>query len=128
MRAHVEQVDEEVVGQRLRPPGEDAVRGLPGIRAEDAQTADQNRHLGCRQRQQLRPVHQQLLGGEALRAAEIVAETVGGRFERRKGGGVGLLLRGIHAAWREGHLHIMTGILGGLLDRGAAAENDQVGK
>jgi hypothetical protein len=62
LRAHVEQVDEEVVGQRLRPLGEDAVLGLPGIGAQDAQAADENRHLGRRQRQQLRPIHQQLLG------------------------------------------------------------------
>src|SRR6266404_2705646 len=31
LRAHVEQVDEEVICQRLGPLGKDAVRGLPGI-------------------------------------------------------------------------------------------------
>src|SRR6202048_2319183 len=36
LRAHVEQVDEEVVRQRLGPLGEDAVLGLPGICAPDA--------------------------------------------------------------------------------------------
>jgi hypothetical protein len=30
----------------------------------------------------LRPIHQQLLSGQALLAAEIVAEPVRGRFER----------------------------------------------
>jgi hypothetical protein len=43
--AHVEQVDEEVVRQRLGPLGEDAVRGLPGIRAQEAKAADENRLL-----------------------------------------------------------------------------------
>src|SRR5215469_11449986 len=47
--SHVEQVDEEVVRQRLRPLGEDAVRRPPDICAEHAQTADENRHLGRRQ-------------------------------------------------------------------------------
>src|SRR5205085_2450052 len=45
LRAHVEQVDEEVVRQRLRPLGEDAVRGFPSICAEDAQATDEYRHL-----------------------------------------------------------------------------------
>src|SRR6202035_1646180 len=43
LRAHVEKIDEEVVGQRLRLFGEDAVLGLPGICAENAQAADENR-------------------------------------------------------------------------------------
>src|SRR6516165_1372405 len=42
LRAHVEQVDEEVVRQRLGPLGEDAVLGLPGIYAQDAQAADED--------------------------------------------------------------------------------------
>ena len=44
--------------------GEDAVLGLAGVGAEHAQAADQHRHLRRRQRQQLRPVDQQLLGAE----------------------------------------------------------------
>ena len=43
LRAHVEQVDEEVVRQRLRPVGEDAMHGLPGIRAQDAPAPDLGR-------------------------------------------------------------------------------------
>ena len=61
LRAHIEQVDEEVVGQRPRPLGEDAVGGAPGVGAEHAQAADQNRHLRRRQPHQLRLVHQRLL-------------------------------------------------------------------
>jgi hypothetical protein len=66
---------------------------LPDICAEDAQAADENRHLRRRQGQQLRPIDQQLLGRQALPAADIVAETIGGRLERREGVDVGLLLR-----------------------------------
>ena len=49
-----------VSGRLVKTPCAD----LPGIRAQDAQAADQNRHLRRGQRQQLRPVHQQLLGGD----------------------------------------------------------------
>ena len=66
--------------------GEDAVLGAAGIGAEHAQAADEHRHLGRRQRQQLRPIHQRLLRHhELLLAADIVAEAVGARFERREG-------------------------------------------
>ena len=61
LRVHVEQVHEEVVGQRPGPLGEDAEFGLPDVRIQHAQAADQHRHLGSGQRQQLRPIHQQLL-------------------------------------------------------------------
>src|SRR5271166_3037578 len=44
LRVHVEQVDEEIVRQRLWSLGEDAVRGLSGIcAAQDSQAADENR-------------------------------------------------------------------------------------
>ena len=130
LRAHVEQVDEEVVRQRPGLAGEHAVLGAAGIRAEDAQAADESRHLGPRQPQQLRPVHQRLFGRHELMllAVDIVAEAVGPRFERREGLDVGLILRRIHAPRREGHLHVDAGVLGGFFDRRAAAENDQVGK
>ena len=58
----------------------------------------------------------------------IVAETVGGRFEHGEGVDVGLFLRRVRAARREGNLHVMAGRLRGLLDSGVAAENDQVGE
>ena len=102
--------------------------GPAGIRTEDAQAADENRHLGTRQRQQLRPIHQGLLGHHELLAAEIVAEAVSTRLERGEGVDVGLILRRVHAPRREGHLHVDVGILRGLLDRRGAAENDQVGE
>ncbi len=57
LRLHVDQVDEEVIRQRPRPLGEDAVLGLPEVRIQSAHAADENRHFGSRQRQQLRPIH-----------------------------------------------------------------------
>jgi hypothetical protein len=57
LRAHLEEVDEEVVGQRCCALGEHAVRGLAGIVAENAQTATENSHPWCRQNQQLCSVH-----------------------------------------------------------------------
>jgi hypothetical protein len=53
---------------------------------------------------------------------------VGTRLERGKGIDVGLFLRSVHATRREGHFDFVTGVLRGFLDRGATAENDQVGK
>src|SRR5262249_42532651 len=61
-------------------------------------------------------------------AADIVAEGVGERLERREGGDIGLLLRRVHASRREWDLHIVAGVLRGPLDGGVAAENDQVGE
>jgi hypothetical protein len=129
LRAHVQQVDEEVVRQCPGPVGEDAVFGPAGVRTEDAQAADGDRHLRSRQRQQLRPVHQRFLRHHDLPlATDVVAEAVGTGFERRKGFDVGLLLRRVCAPGREGNLHVVSGALSGLLDRRGAAENDQVGK
>ena len=84
-RAHVDQVDEEVIAQRARALREHAVRRRPHVRAEHAQPADQHRHLGCRQRQQLRLVDQQL-GRLAFDArAHPVAKAIGHRFQRGEG-------------------------------------------
>src|SRR5579863_9331945 len=63
-----------------------------------------------------------------LLAADIVAETVGPRLERREGGDVGLVLRCIRASRREGNLQVDTGVLRGFFHRRAATEDDQVGK
>ncbi len=44
-RAHVEQIHEEVIGERLWPLGEDPVLGLSEVCIQDAHTADENGHL-----------------------------------------------------------------------------------
>ena len=105
LRAHVEQVHEEVVGQRPRPVGEDAVARPADVGAEDPQAPDEHRHLGRGQGEQLRLVDQQDLGGRRGRAREVVAEAIGARFEHGEGLDVGLVLGGIHAPRRERHDH-----------------------
>ena len=98
------------------------------VRAEDAQAADEDRHLGGAQVEQVRPVDQQVLGGEAVALAEVVAEAVGDRLERGEGLHVRLLLRRVRAARREGDLDVEAGVLGGLLDARGTGEDDQVGE
>src|SRR5258706_14117073 len=114
--AHVEQVHEEVVGQRLRPLGKDAVLGPSEVGLQYAHAADENRHLRRGQRQQLRLVYQQFLGRYRVLALEVVAKAIRDRFKRSKGDNVGLVLRGIHASRREENLHVNTRLLRGLLD------------
>ena len=129
MRAHLQEVDEEVVGQRSGPLGEDAMLGVSGIGAEDAEAADQDGHFGRGQRQELRAIHEQSpRAPDAGLPRRVVAEAVDGRLERGEGMDVGLLLRGIHPARREGDLHVLAAVLRRLLDRRGAAENDQVGQ
>src|SRR5215471_2687977 len=90
--AHVEQVHEEVVGQRLRPAGEHAVPGLPEVGVQRPHAADQNRHLGHGQRQHAGPVHQEGLRRQLLPGPQVVAEPVGRRFKHGERLHVGLLL------------------------------------
>jgi hypothetical protein len=99
------------------------------IRAEDPQAADEHRHLGRGQRQQLAPGRPAALGPAlVVPAREVVAEAVRGRLERGEGLRVGHFLRRVGAAGREGHGHVVAGLLRGGLDRGAAAQDDQVGQ
>src|SRR6202042_2161675 len=127
-RAHVEQVDEEVVGQRPRLLGEDAVLGPSNVSAKCSQAAYESRHLRRGQPEQLRLVDQRFLGRHELLGVPIVAETVGSRFEHADRLHIRLLLRGVRASGCEGDLHVMAGILRGFLDRRSAAKHDQVGQ
>ena len=115
-RAHVEQVDEEVVGQTPGSRSEDAERRLLVVRAQDAEATDEDRHLRRAQVQQVRLVEQQVLGGQPVALPEVVAEPVGEKLERGERLHVGLLLRHVRAARPEGHLDVEAGVLGGLLD------------
>ena len=58
LRAHVEQVDKEVVRERLGMFGEDAVLRFPEVGIQDAHAADERGHLGSGEPQQLRPIQQ----------------------------------------------------------------------
>ena len=128
LRAHVEQVDEEVGRQHARLVGEHAVLAAAAVGAQHAQAADQHRHLGRGQRQQLRLVDQQVLDRHAGRTLEVVAEAVGHGLEHGEGLDVGLVLRGIDAARRERHVDADARRLGRLLDADAAGQHDHVGQ
>ena len=100
--------------------------GAAHIGVQGAQTTDQHRHLGGGQGQQLRLVDQ-ALGRRVLQPrAGVVAEAVGDRLQHGKGVHVGLRLRGVRAARREGHAHRVACRLRRRLDRSAAAQHDQV--
>ena len=64
--------------------------------------------------------------GSSMALPDVVAEPVRGRFQHREGLDIGLLLRRVRAARREGNLHVMPGLLRRRLDGRAAAEHDQV--
>ena len=69
-----------------------------------------------------------VFGALGVAEAEVVAEAVGGLLERGEGGDVGLLLRGVGAAGREGDGDVVAGLLRGRFDGSAAAEDDEVGE
>ena len=73
---------------------------LTDVGVQGPQATDEDRHLRRRQRQQLRPVDQRLLGRHELLAAKVIAKPISGRFERREGGRVRLLRGGVHAPRR----------------------------
>ena len=123
---HVEQVHEEIIGQRLGTVGEDANIGLTDGCIEYPHAADENRHLRCSQRQQVRSIQQQFFRRSVLPFCAVVAKPVCGRFERGKRIDVGLLLRSIRTAWREGNLHVVPGFLRGGLNRSATTQYDHV--
>src|SRR5713226_6286966 len=116
LRVHVEQVDEEIVRQRLGPFGENTVFGLSKVCIQGAHATNQNRHLGSGQGQQVRPIHQQLSRRSLVSLPEIVAEPVRGWLQYGERMLIGLLLRRVHAPWREGNLHVVADLLRSCLD------------
>ena len=102
--------------------------GPSDVGVEHAHAADEHRHLGRGQRQQLRVVDQQRFGRNAVLLLEVVAEAVGHRFEDGERLDIGLLLRGIRASRRERHRHGVAGVLRRLLDARATGQHDQVGE
>ena len=112
----------------LGPLGEHAVLRAVEVGVQDAHAADEHRHFGRGQRQQLRLIDQQRFGRDGVLALEVIAEAVGDRFEHFEGFHIGLLLRGVHAARREGNRHLVPGVLRRLLDARATGQHDQVGQ
>src|SRR6185436_4097300 len=80
------------------------------------------------QRQQLRPIDQQLLGRYRVLTTEVVSEAIRDRLEDGEGFRIGLRRRGIRASRREGHRHGVAAILRRLLDARATGQHDQVGQ
>src|SRR5690606_2412508 len=124
--AHVEQVDEKVVGKATRSFRKNAMARVVPIRFEYAHTADENSHLGCRQRKQLSFVHQHLFGIDGVALFLVVAETVSGRLQVREGIDLSLLVRGVGSAGRKWHRDRMPGILSGLFNGRTSTEHDHI--
>src|ERR1700688_1730462 len=103
LRAHIQQVDEEVIRQHARPVREYAMGGPVSVDVDRAQATDQHGQLGRGQRQQLRLVDQDRLGGRRKSGLRVGAEPIGSRFKDREKRGVGLPLRGVRAARRARH-------------------------
>ena len=101
---------------------------LSEVGIQDAHATDEHRHLGRGQRHELRPIEEQFLCRYRVFGLEVVAEPVRHRLEHGKRLHIGLLLRCIRAARREGHLYVVPGVLRGLLDSCAATQDDGVGE
>src|SRR5690606_20135692 len=107
---HLEQVDEEVVGQLPGARGEVAVAALAVVGAEHAQAADQRDHLGHREAEQARTVEHHLLDlHRELLLTNVVADRVGLRLHHREAVGGGLLLGRVAAPAGERHRLVAAG-------------------
>ena len=126
--SEVQQVHEEVIRELAWVVREDAVGRSVEVGIEHAHAAHKGRHLGCRQRQQLCLVNQQFFRRDGIAGLLVVAESVGHGLEHGERLNIGLLLRSVHTARREGHRNGMSGIGSGLLDSCAATKHDQVGQ
>ena len=100
--------------------------GLPEVGVQGPHAADQNRHLGSGQRQQVGPFQQQGLRRQLLSGPEVVAEPICGRFEHGERLHVGLLLRRVRAPRHERDRDVVPGVFCRLLDGREPAQNDQV--
>ncbi len=114
--------------QDLAAVGEHAVGRAVRVGSEHTQTADERGHLRCAQREQLGAVDQQRFYGQTGALAEVVAEPVGRRLERRERTDVGLLLRGVGPPGGERHGDLVASVLRRLLDRRGTTEHDYVGQ
>lgn len=127
--ADVEQVDEEIIGELTRGGGEDTVGGPVVVGVEDTEATDQDGQLGWGQGQEVGLVDEELLRLGAAGAPAVVAEPIGVRLEVAKRRRVGLVLGGVHTTGCEGDGDVgEAGGLGGGLDGGTAAQDDQVGE
>ena len=128
LRAHVQQVDEEIIRQLAWFLGQHAMLAACGIDVDGTQAADQHGQLGRSQRQQLGLVDQQGFGRRREAALQVVAETVSLGLQVLERFHIGLLLRGVAAARgeRHGDLHACIGCR--FFNAGVAGQHDQVGQ
>ena len=100
--------------------------GLRDVCIQGAHAADEDRHVRRGQRHELSPIDQHLFRRYLDASPDVVAEAVCGRFQHSEGVDIGLRLRRVRTARREGNLYVMSGLLRSGLNGGAAAENDEV--
>ena len=101
---------------------------LARIGAQHPQATDKHGHLRRCQRQQLRPVQQQLFRQHVVARLLEIAKAVSDRFERSERRHVGLILRCVHATRRKRNGDCVASVAGGLLHPRATRQHDQVGK
>ena len=102
--------------------------GIIEVGVENTHAAEKNRHLRNAQRKELGAIDKHFLGLYGVAALEVVPETVGLGLEVCEGFDVGLFLRRVGAPRREGHSHVVTGVLRGLLYARASCEDYKVGE
>ncbi len=128
LRAHIQQVDEEVIGQQAGRSVKTPWVEPSTLMLIRAQTTDQHRSVRARSGSAVAPCRSEPPRRAPQAGLLIVAEAVRGRFKSGEGMDIRLLLRGVGSAGRKGNLHIVSGILRGFLNRRIAADNDQVGE
>ncbi|CAG9942539.1 unnamed protein product [Clonostachys rosea f. rosea IK726] len=123
---HVQQVDEEVVGQDTRAGGEDAVGRAVKVGVDGAETADEDGQLGGGELEEVGAVDEGLLLLDTARGLAVVAEAVSDGLEVVELLDVGLLLGGVGTARDEGHDRADTGGVGSALYGGGTGEDDEI--
>lgn len=126
--AHVEEVDEEVVGEGAGAVGEDTVgRAIP-VSVDGSETTDEGSQLGQGQSQKLSTVNEQVLKLDTRCRLSVVSEAIDGGLEVVGGVDVGLLLSSIGATRSEGNGDKEASVLGSLLNTGGTSEDNDISK
>ena len=97
------------------------------VGAHHPQPADQHRHLGRGQAQQLGAIEQQFLRRHGVILLEPVAVSIGDRLQRLEGLRVCHCIGGVATARCEGHLDVVARGPGRFLDTQVAGQHDHIG-
>ena len=122
----VQEVDEEVVGERFGLCREDTMLRTAGISVEHTKAADQNGHFGGRQGEQLGLINQHFFSGDGVRTLGVIAETVCLRLQPGEGLYVGLGFAGVRSARCEGYIHAVTRFGSRCFHGGATGQDDEI--